>query len=108
MLILNRRTGETIHIGDDIVITVSRVIDGTVRIGIEAPKSVPVHRGEIYARIKLEKAVGALEAAGKENLRRGGPPRRLGGYEEATVETGSSISQKNRPILSLGLRGAAK
>ena len=48
MLVLGRKVSEQIMIGDDITITVVRIADGTVRIGIEAPKEVPVHRREVY------------------------------------------------------------
>ena len=54
MLILTRRVGETLMIGDDVTITVLRVKGDEVRIGINAPKAVPVHREEIYERIKRE------------------------------------------------------
>ena len=54
MLILTRRTGESVHIGDDIRLTVLGVRGTQVRIGINAPKDVPVHREEIYHRIKNE------------------------------------------------------
>ena len=54
MLILTRRIGESVHIGDDIRLTVLGVRGTQVRIGISAPKDVPVHREEIYYRIKHE------------------------------------------------------
>ena len=54
MLILTRRIGETLMIGDDVSITVLGVKGNQVRIGIDAPKDVPVHREEIYERIKTE------------------------------------------------------
>lgn len=54
MLILTRRIGETLKIGDDIDVTVLSVQGGQVRLGINAPKSIAVHREEIYARIKEE------------------------------------------------------
>lgn len=54
MLILTRRVGETFIIGDDIRITVCSVRNGQVRIGIEAPKNVSIHRKEVYERIQKE------------------------------------------------------
>ena len=55
MLILSRKPDEQIRIFDNIVITVVEVAGGKVRLGIEAPRSVPVHREEIYQRIQREK-----------------------------------------------------
>jgi carbon storage regulator len=60
MLILTRRTGETVMIGNDVTLTVLGVKGNQVRIGINAPKSVPVHREEIYERIKREQAGGEV------------------------------------------------
>jgi carbon storage regulator len=55
MLILTRRVGETLMIGDEVTVTVLGVKGNQVRIGVNAPKDVSVHREEIYERIKNEK-----------------------------------------------------
>ncbi len=58
MLILTRRVGETLMIGDEVTVTVLGVKGNQVRIGINAPKDVAVHREEIYMRIKRENEAG--------------------------------------------------
>jgi len=62
MLILTRRIGERILIGDDVSITVLGVRGNQVRLGIDAPAEVAVHREEIYHRIQQEKLGGELRA----------------------------------------------
>lgn len=56
MLILTRRVGESIKISDSIDVTILGVKSGQVRIGINAPKDVSIHREEIYEKIKREEA----------------------------------------------------
>ena len=58
MLILTRRVGETVMIGNEVTVTVLGVKGNQVRIGINAPKNVAVHREEIYERIKREQQSG--------------------------------------------------
>ncbi len=59
MLILTRRPGETLTIGDDITVTVLGIKGCQIRLGVNAPKDVEVHREEIYQRIQKEKNDGA-------------------------------------------------
>ncbi len=58
MLILTRRVGETLMVGDEVTVTVLGVKGNQVRIGVNAPKDVAVHREEIYQRIQQEKTPG--------------------------------------------------
>ena len=59
MLVLSRKKNETIVIGDDITIVVVEIRGDKVRLGIEAPKEVPVHRQEVYDAIKRSEAARA-------------------------------------------------
>lgn len=68
MLALSRKTNESIMIGNDIEITVLEVKGEQVKIGIKAPKSVPVYREEVYAQIKEANREAALDAV-KDNLK---------------------------------------
>jgi carbon storage regulator len=59
MLVLTRRLGETIVIGDDVIIKIVDIHGKQIRIGIEAPSEISVYRGEIYERIMLENKAAA-------------------------------------------------
>ncbi len=63
MLILTRRVGETVMIGNDVTVTVLGVKGNQVRIGVNAPKEIAVHREEIYERIKREAQSGIVRSS---------------------------------------------
>ncbi len=67
MLILTRKVGEVIMIGDDIVVKVLGVRSGQVKIGVEAPRALPVHRQEIFERIRSENGAGNGPGNGQGN-----------------------------------------
>jgi carbon storage regulator len=59
MLILTRRVGETLCIGDEIEVTILGVKGNQIRVGVNAPEVMPVHREEVYERIKRQGVAGA-------------------------------------------------
>ena len=59
MLILTRRVGETVMIGDEVTVTVLGIKGNQVRLGVKAPKNVAVHREEIFERIRVERGEDA-------------------------------------------------
>jgi carbon storage regulator len=64
MLILTRRVGETLMVGDDVTVTVLGVKGNQVRIGVNAPKTTAVHREEVYARIRKEEGTDGHKKPG--------------------------------------------
>ena len=66
MLILTRRVGESLMVGEEITVTVLGIKGNQVRIGIDAPKEVQVHREEIYNRIKMEQSGEGVSEGIKE------------------------------------------
>jgi carbon storage regulator len=70
MIVFSRRVGESIVIADDIIVTVVEIRDDKVRIGVEAPKEVPIHRSEVFEAIKRHE-----EAERGQEERQEDPPR---------------------------------
>lgn len=66
MLILTRRIGETLMVGDEIAVTVLGVKGNQIRLGVDAPKSVTVHREEIYQRIQNADGLGPDNSGGDD------------------------------------------
>lgn len=67
MLILNRRVGETLHIGDTITVTVLEDKGGQIRLGINAPKDMAIHRSEIYAKLGATRPTSSKDLADNWN-----------------------------------------
>lgn len=68
MLIITRRPGEKIMLGDDVVVEVLEVNGSSVRIGVDAPRSVPVYREEIWHAVREENRAAAAAAPGAGEL----------------------------------------
>ncbi|MFN0017552.1 MAG: carbon storage regulator CsrA [Pirellulaceae bacterium] len=67
MLVLSRHRDESIMIGDEIVVTIVDIRGDKVRLGINAPSSVPVHRQEVFEAIQREAQQGGADSAAKKN-----------------------------------------
>lgn len=76
MLVLARRPGESIMVGQDIVVTVIEIKGGHVRLGIDAPREVQVHREEVYEQVRQENLSAVANARrAREALEQGRGPR---------------------------------
>lgn len=79
MLVLTRRSGESVVIGDDVTVTVLEIRHDQVRLGVDAPRSVPVHRHEVYEQVIRENATAvATSEQARRVARSARPPRRPG------------------------------
>jgi carbon storage regulator len=74
MLLITRRAGERIVLGDDIIVEVMEITGTQVRVGIHAPRTVPIYREEIWSAVKEENAAAADAAASADALARVRPP----------------------------------
>ncbi|CAB4941583.1 unannotated protein [freshwater metagenome] len=72
MLIVTRREGEKLMIGDDVVVSIVEVSGGTVKLGIDAPRSVPIYREELWAAVRDENRAAAEAPATLPSLPRRG------------------------------------
>ncbi len=69
MLVLTRTPGEAIHIGDDVTVTVLEVRGDQVRLGIDAPRHIPVHRSEVWAQIGAATSAATANADATSTVR---------------------------------------
>lgn len=76
MLVLTRRSGESLVIGHQITVTILEVRHDQVRVGIDAPRSVPVHRQEVYEEVIRENATAVASAEQAQQIARRSPPPR--------------------------------
>lgn len=68
MLVLTRKSNQSIMIGDEIEVSVLAIMGEKVRVGIEAPRSVPVFRKEVYLEIQQDREAGGAEGEGEANV----------------------------------------
>lgn len=97
MLILTRRVGETLMVGDEVSVTVLGVKGNQVRIGVNAPKDIAVHREEIYQRILHEKSYGTGHESGYEKPQETGfNPQRYSPSPQEYGQTTQGFGQNDR------------
>lgn len=97
MLVLSRQRDETIMIGDDIELTIVDIRGDKVRVGIEAPSSVAVHRKEVYEAIRRENEQAATYRGGLEDLKRGLGGRIENGKGGTVLPKASKIAARTSP-----------
>ena len=102
MLILTRRVGETLMIGDDVTVTVLGVKGNQVRIGVNAPRDVSVHREEIYERIKKEQSEKRLTPV-LDRIRRLGYAERSHDLDPETTTLAKPIMTSKRVMATIGI-----
>ena len=92
MLILTRRPGESVMIGDDITITVLAIRGNQLRLGFTAPRNISVHREEVYQRVQTEKITNISQARG------GNRPRNTQTTSEASAQFSTSYTWSNGKV----------
>lgn len=97
MLVLSRRLGESIVIGNEVVVRVIEVRGDQVKLGIEAPRSVQIHREEIYLELQAENSHAADQASRTRNLVASLPPRPPAPKDPASTER-TAGSPGQRPV----------
>ena len=100
MLVLTRRAGESIVIGDDVRVVVLDVRGDTVRLGIEAPRSIQVHRAEVYAEVQAANSAAAggdFDAAAERLRRLARPAARTSARSSGSAGTAAAAGPAARP-----------